>query len=313
MSQYHASVLSNLVAVALTLAGPRLWILIKALLFSVVDMYKRHLTRRRGLPTSSNIARQNRAAHLTHFEIENLETTRTSHSELGAALSLLKNLWHHLGSGRIGLPAGLVSRRKEWTKSVSRIWTNLIQRPFDIIASIFLSALFVGIFVAESSANVLSANIVSDTTALVSSAKCTFYSRCLGPAGSAAFWYSQQCYQAPLGADGCNFFYNQSIGYKEKSEDVCPFAGPLCIKARNSALTFDTGLVDASIIGVNSATQFQFRRTTTCAPLGTTSALLRFARRGNSSWIFEIAGKFRTWTIDEPGRIVARSVYPVLH
>lgn len=315
MSQYHASVLSNLVAVALTLTGPRLWILIKALLFSVVDMYKRHLTRRRGLPTSSNIALQNRAAHLTHLENENLETTRTSHSELGAALSLLKNLWNHLGSGRIGLPAGLVSRRKKWTKTVSRIWTNLIQRPFDIIASIFLSALFVGIFVAESSANVLSANIVSDTTALVSSAKCTFhsYSRCLLPTGGAALSYSQQCYQAPLGADGCNFFYNQSIGYKEKSEDICPFAWPLCIKARNSTLTFDTGLVDASTIGVNSATQFQFRRTSTCAPLGSNSVLLRFARRGNSSWSFEIAGKSRTWVTDAPGRITARFVYPVLH
>ena len=213
-----------------------------------------------------------------------------SHSELEAALSLLKNLWNYLGSGRIGLPADLVSRREKWIKSVSKIWTNLIQRPFDIIASISLSALFVGIFVAESSANVLSANIVSDTTALVSSPKCTLDSSHRFSLSDAALSYSQQCYHASLGADGCNSFYNQSIGYKEKDEDVCPFAGQACIKGTNSALTFNTGLVDASTIGVNSATVFQLRRRTTCAPLRFDNDLLRFTRRDESTWNIEIAG-----------------------
>ena len=80
--------------------------------------------------------------------------------------------------------------------------------------------------------------------------------------------YAQNCYDAETAADpiGCDFFYNSSIGFTTKSFDRCPFEPfELCRDGLYSAVTFDTGLVDANIIGINSETAHKFRRRTTCS------------------------------------------------
>lgn len=47
-----------------------------------------------------------------------------------------------------------------------------------------------------------------------------------------------------------------------------PFSSPeVCAGGLYSAVSFDTGLVDASVIGVNAASTHKFRRRTTCSPL----------------------------------------------
>ena len=197
VSQYHASIYSNLVAIALTLAGPRLWTLLKALFFYAIDIYKRYSNRRDRLPIHVDLqlisrppplpsergnsaglqqsrSLQNERAHSTQFEHDRLDATNTSHSELGAAIMLIGNIWRFLRSGRIELPSNSMYRKKLLSRfpTISRIWRNFLQRPFDILVSLLLSSFFVAIFVAESTANVLSVNIVSDTTAIVSSPKC---------------------------------------------------------------------------------------------------------------------------------------------
>lgn len=279
VSQYHASICSNIVAIALTLAGPRLWTLLKALFFYVLDIYTRHSNRRNRLPIHVNLPLtsrlpslpsdrdQNGTAHPVHFEHDTLNTTEISHSELGAAMMLIEDIWKFLKSGRIELSSGSTYRKKKWLRfrKASKIWKNFLQRPFDIIVSLLLSVFFVAIFVAESTANVLSVNIVSDTTAIVSSPKCNL--KYLFYEDSNAAEYRQKCYRAKLGADGCNFFHNQSITYTEKFENKCPFPGETCARERDLALTLDTGLIDAGLIGINSEKRYHFCRTTTCAPL----------------------------------------------
>ena len=114
---------------------------------------------------------------------------------------------------------------------------------------------------------------------LVSSAKCNidlpFYRR------SDAAAYSEECYRAKFGADGWNFFYNQSIHYTERSNDSCPFAGDTCALGRHSALNLDTGLIDAKVIGINSGKKYQFRRTSSCAPLRPDENFLTVTRDGH--------------------------------
>jgi hypothetical protein len=228
VSQYHASICSNLVAIALTLAGPRLWTSLKALFLYVLDIYRRHSNRRNRLPIHVNLPLsfrlpslptdrdQNGTAHSVHFDHDSLNATETSHSELRATMMLIENIWKFLKSGRIELSSGSTYRKKNGLRfpMTGKIWKNFLQRPFDIIVSLLLSIFFVAIFVTESTANVLSVNIVSDMTATVSSSKCSL--RNLFNRDFNAADYRQKCYRAKLEADGCNFFYNQSIIYTKK-------------------------------------------------------------------------------------------------
>lgn len=117
----------------------------------------------------------------------------------------------------------------------------------------------------ESTANVLSASIVSDSTALVSSPLCTLRYILYGKSDAAE--YSQKCYEANLGADGCNFFKNQSISFTEKLISTCPFPGKTCALDENPALVLDTGYIHAKYLGINSEIPYHFRRTATCASL----------------------------------------------
>ena len=82
-----------------------------------------------------------------------------------------------------------------------------------------MSVVLVGLFVSESTETILSGYIVSDSIALVLSDKCNF--RPGIRTKSEALAYSQRCYDAYSGTDGCNAFYNQSIGYNQSLDETC--------------------------------------------------------------------------------------------
>ena len=219
-----------------------------------------------------------------------METTQESHSELGAALALLLNAWKSLTSGRVALLGDFnssPSTRPGW-RQISRLWINFLQKPLDYLASVLFSVLLIGVFVAESTGPVLSSNIIGDTIALVASQQCG--SLCYSD-GTKAFDYSRQCYNAKSGKDGCTSFLNQSITFKESSKKSCPFAEEICAFKNVSAVIFDTGLVDAKLLGINSATQLQFRRRSACLPLKADGKHLRSITSDPSSQIFKI-GKY---------------------
>lgn len=346
VSQSHASILSNLVAVALTLAGPRLWILIKAFLLSTVDIFTRYRRSRERhpppfdlpLPLRSPTApccgmgistQPQRSQHTpshpgrqSHLEHDTLEATQTSHSELGAALKIIRSLWHCLRSGSIKLSTGTHPTYR-WPKnlrimkSFTITWKNLLRRPIDVLASLLLSSLFVGIFVAESTFSVLSAKIVGDTTALGSSPNCSISPRWnFSHFQPNAFDYSQRCYRTRNGIGDCNSFYNQTIGYTETTTKS-PFAKEIRLEAEDSALTFDTGVVDAKVIGINSAHKYQFRRTAICIPLKAKNRLQEL-KVEDDKWTFGHGwpgtynirpNQERGFFVDqERGRIVSASV-----
>jgi hypothetical protein len=112
------------------------------------------------------------------------------------------------------------------------------------------------------------ANIIRDTTALASPSICSIPHGTIWSNGwKQAFTYSQQCYNPGKGSDGCNFFYNQSIACTERTIDMCPFKGNVCVLHEKSAYNFDAGYVDSKHLGINAAKRHHFRRRSTCAPL----------------------------------------------
>ena len=146
------------------------------------------------------------------------------------------------------------------------MWKNFLMHPVDIAIQFLLSFMFIGIFVAESSGSVLSASIVSDTTALTSSPQCFAPYLTTNVAGR-ALSYSRQCYNASEGSEGCNYYYNQSIGYTSESSDDCPWEGNRCALLKNTSYSLDTGHVHTKYIGINAPERYTFRKRTTCAPL----------------------------------------------
>ena len=149
-----------------------------------------------------------------------------------------------------------------------------------VVITVILSA----IFVASAIAGIFSAKIASDKIGLASSKHCgiwEFDEKAGEDAANRAdldnyekearaSYYAKTCYNSPdkLSPFSCGMFYNRSIAFSTKVQQPCPFASPhMCLGGLYSAVTFDTGLVDASVIGVNFPQTHKFRRFTSCSPL----------------------------------------------
>ena len=267
--------MSNVVAMAMTLAGPRLWILIKRSSFAVYhSFWNRHWNK--------NL---NEKIFAPRGQSHNIVIIDESRTELGAAMKVILNAFHRI-KPRLEI---LDAREFETASTASNVrirwfidtWHQILSRPLDVLASLLLSCVLVGIFVAGSSGSVLSAGIVSDTTALFRSPRCypphdmdnmNFYEPSM---------YARGCYNRPAGTQGCNSLHNGSIAFTEIPIDRCPWRDGRCIvgpgssefmmngtknATRSVAVSFDTGLVESGIIGINAPKRYQFRRTATCAP-----------------------------------------------
>ena len=279
---------------ALTLAGPRLWILIKAFGFWLYDLFMRSclyvssarpVTEMSGNYLVEEVAvRQGRLRMEEHLSMrhnsllsERILIIEESHSEIRAAWDILHYAWDYLRTDHIELSiTGQIIR-------FSKLWRNVISQSMDVTISLLLSLVLIALFVAESSGSVMSAYIVSDNVALAAKPKCStilyqpFQSKVsdkdkyeekvkeatrtakeIHSRNMHAYDYAAQCYDKP-GADGCNFLYSQRIPYTENSSDVCLFAGERCARVREAAHIFDTGVIDANALGINVAKGNLFR------------------------------------------------------
>ena len=158
------------------------------------------------------------------------------------------------------------------------------QTESPAILLVVVMTIFFGIFVAQVVASTFSAKIASDRVGLASSQHCGIW-QFNDTAGQEAAYrddldnyqkearasqYARTCYNAPNPDDpfSCRIFYNQSIVFDTKTDQTCPFASfELCSGGLYSAVSFDTGLIDASVIGINAPVTHKFRRTTSCSPL----------------------------------------------
>ena len=153
----------------------------------------------------------------------------------------------------------------------------------SITVVVIITVLF-GLFIAQAIAGVFSAKISSDKAGLSSSKHCGIWQFNEDAGGEAAdrddlynyqkearaSQYARNCYNSldPTDPFSCKIFYNQSIAYNTKTHQACPFASSeLCHDGLYSAVSFDTGYVDASVVGINSPKTHKFRRRTSCSPL----------------------------------------------
>ena len=271
----------------LTLAGPRLWILLKELTFHLSQKFSGRVRSRSGPgPRVPLISRErdslnsnrreanflNRIWTRARLENEVLPVIEESHSELGAARDLITYPLAELRRNRIELTTdeGHIQEASNDIssfpfRSILAIWSNFMKRPTEIIVSFTVSLVLIGVFVGESTGTVLSANIVGNTMAIASTKRC--FAPDYGKTSLRATAYVDQCYHAAAGTEGCNYFYTQSLGFKEEVVDTCPFAGDICTLLDKPAIKFDTGYLSATLLGINTPKQYQFRRVSFCAPV----------------------------------------------
>ncbi|KAK7181217.1 hypothetical protein PSPO01_12694 [Paraphaeosphaeria sporulosa] len=80
--------------------------------------------------------------------------------------------------------------------------------------------------------------------------------------------YADNCYRQQFGTDKrrCTFYYRDRLQYGSADfSRPCPFKGNMC--SNNITVTFESPIIDASQLGINSQTTHKFRRITQCAPL----------------------------------------------
>ena len=269
---------------ALTLGGPRLWILIKAFLKLITDVcyanFKIRGSRASYLPTcypgtnpvfggrqDIELAQRGSGLEIYHAEVDtNLALTNTSHTELSAAMSLFRKVWCTLNMRSVEFQTSVaLSSGTGWRPSavpIRRMYRNLIMQPLDIASSLLMSAAFIAMFVAESSGSVLSGHILSDSIALSNFPGCLKANRTDHQVNDVMGYndYSERCYHAEAGADGCAIFFKQSIPCVEKANDECLLSDHSCLRGLHGPVTFDTGLVRPSFLGINTASRVRLEK-----------------------------------------------------
>jgi hypothetical protein len=140
--------------------------------------------------------------------------------------------------------------------------------------------------------------------------------------------YARKCYNGTDGADGCNYFYEQSIQFSIKENDTCPFEsefGDLCFNGPSSAFTLSTGWIRPETIGINTPLKYTFQRQTTCSPLRMDDDFIKPFRKedktlmfryfyGHRSGIGQCSSGFSNCTFELPGVVIYGSTvgYTVL-
>lgn len=169
--------------------------------------------------------------------------------------------------------------------------------------AIVITTVLFGLFVAQSIAAVFSGKIASDKSGLSSSTYCGIWQFDPKAGGEAAdradmknyheearaSQYARNCYGSPdpTSTLSCRVFYNQSIAFSTSTRQKCPFSSvELCLGGLHSATTFDTGLVDASVVGINAAQTHKFRRVTTCSPLNMSEPYVRKRRQDANDTVY---------------------------
>lgn len=165
--------------------------------------------------------------------------------------------------------------RNFFEKSAELTWRLLIGM---LMLGLYMIALLLGIMAAYP--------VVGDSVAVSNHPRCrlisTFDASHFNDTELSKWWkyhieaaresaqYATTCYNTTDGADGCSFFYDQSIKYSATDNFPCPFkngSDHLCLGGASSAFNLWTGLVDAKVIGINSPLKYTFSRSLTCSPL----------------------------------------------
>ena len=304
VSEEHAQMISNTVAIALALTLPRLWVFIKLLVPVASEKWKsfqafftKSAIQIRGTrQRSGNPSTHHESGQASNVEMERLDPPAEVHqariaSRLGNVFMEASNfenaagrLIRHLAMPQIALadntnPAG------GFLDGARRVLRNFRDSPLTFTWISILALLLFGSFIGQQILAISAASILSDSTALSTSPHCGAWSpdeqgiysgnnSIFEPIqshykqrGQTAIGYAETCYSPEAKVEQCRYVYQPHIMFHEFHNVSCPFLGDVCLLKNNSAFALDTGYLDAEVLGINEPERVQFRLTKVCAPL----------------------------------------------
>ena len=313
VSDKTAAATSNAIAVTLTLALPRLYILIKRSVPHLVKFYKRNAhfltlylsldplkdlvykVRRFIGPTTPTVTTEDTLLEMGRIESSAVQEQhrriftgfqQTLQESLNSEDAVSQLAQRHLAMAR--LTVDNVSLH-----GVRRIIDNFAEDPkaFALISACML--LFFAICLGLQVVAISSTFIIGDSAALVKEGRCAYsisrkddywnagYERpnsrhgVYGDLTEEALKYAESCYSGRLSVAECRGVLTQTLPYNITSNSTCPFpAKDMCSLGENSGYSLDTGFLDSKILGFNTRINFQLRRRTTCAPIVQNSTFL---------------------------------------
>ena len=255
-------------------------------------------------------------AHHRYPEVH--EALSESHSSLGAVWRTLLAL----GSTTKGIFAESPSlpnnppktfferfndRLEDWKRNALE-QRGLIVTLFAVLISC------AALFTLEGAASVFSADlIVSDDLALSQAKGCGVYRTALGGSATSnasrnidqvtetdAASYADLCYDQPDGTDGCNFFVDQQIPFRDLENQPCPFGESLCPQDGSLAYGFETDLFPITKLGINVEEVYTAKRRTVCTPLNMNESFIQEAKLDGQKVLKYFYGSYHDLESDTP-------------
>ena len=259
-----AQIVTNIIAVATTLALPRVLILVQLCSPAIVGALRR--------ATQVILSRPEREpSRLTSHALDTFQNA----DSLGDAATRLTREHHGMRRIRMGV------NKDTFKHYCHAIYSNFQEdsRGFSLICLtiLALAAFYVGIQAIA----ILTAGIISTGYGVSTSPACGWWIPTVfgDPVGSfctivtynreaeyEALTYADTHYGKDPAGTGGSEYVQQRIDYQEYTNKFCPFAYDYSI-SNNSGFLLDTGMQNARVLGINTAEQYHFRKQVICAPL----------------------------------------------
>lgn len=204
----------------------------------------------------------------------------TSHTPESGAIQLLRLIFQVITERPIALPEVARPNTRTWiervSESCSRYWQNISGNWAHLTLLVLAVGFCAVVFAAAATAATAVVYLGWDNKVLPTYHNCGFwvtpnmYEEGLsqGKTDDRATSYHTSCYGNTLSSD-CQLFVHDRLPYSMIENDVCPFLGDVCLLGNHTAVTFDTGFIQAKLLGINSKRQLFFRRKSTCSPVVT--------------------------------------------
>ena len=168
-----------------------------------------------------------------------------------------------------------------------RIWINIIDEPRRSTYILFCMLSLFAIYVGLQTIAISSSFMIGGSAATIKRGVCANYIN-IEPLGwdldvihafsahhsyhnslaESALSYATSCYQTAKTSTSCDIALTRSLPYNISTNSSCPFPAPtMCKLGDDFVHTLDTGFINARSLGINSASNFEFRRRTTCSPV----------------------------------------------
>ena len=300
LSERNATLISNAVAVTLTLALPRVYVLLKCAITGLLTLHRlvgqrMTQTRLRGASKvffEKVLASFGRSPSKIGLNMAPLEVTSSTQSEGDREMRILvgtletiqgsttaedavsRLVRRHLAMPRLVIGNGVFCLR--------RMVENVRDEPGAsgqiLVVIVLLFAIYVGLQVTAIS----SGFIIGDSAAPIKGGTCAYYVTAghlnwekhgsgadhgyQNSLADSTIGYTRACYHSNVFTNLCSRTLSRTILHNTSSGSTCPFPNKaMCKNGDSSVFTMDSDFVDANSLGINSPRKSEFRRRTTCS------------------------------------------------